>query len=109
MLSVQSNGRGVPSSAKAAPPGSIPWIRSSGAIFPRRETSSTLASGGGGLYELSDANGNVTRFRADGRIDYAADPNGNTVTAELRRVGPLGLAHAHFQGRPLPSIIIRRG
>jgi RHS repeat-associated protein len=51
--------------------------------------SSTLAPVGGGLYELRDPNGIVTRFRADGRIDYVQDPNGNRVTAAWDGAGRL--------------------
>jgi RHS repeat-associated protein len=41
---------------------------------------STLTKLSSGLFELRDQDGTVTRFRADGRIDYVQDPNSNRVT-----------------------------
>lgn len=59
--------------------------------------SSALVSVGGGLYELRDSNGIFTRFRADGRVDYVQDPNGNRATATWDGAGRL-LALAHTSG-----------
>jgi len=52
-----------------------------GGYFSGAGDSSQLTAIGGGIYELRDSNGIVTRFRANGRIDYVQDPNGNRVTA----------------------------
>lgn len=48
----------------------------------------------GAVYELRSPNGNITRFRADGRVDYMEDSNGNRVTASWNGSGQLtALAH----------------
>ena len=48
-----------------------------------------------GIFELRDADGTATRFRADGKIDYIDDPNGNRVTLAYNAAGRLvTLTHA---------------
>jgi RHS repeat-associated protein len=44
---------------------------------------STLRKLGTGVFELRDVSGNLTRFRADGKIDYVQDPNGNRVSTTI--------------------------
>jgi RHS repeat-associated protein len=64
-----------------------------GGYFSGAGDSSAL-SAVGGFYELRAPNGVVTRFRADGRMDYVQDPNGNRVTAAYDGTGRLAqLAH----------------
>ncbi len=56
--------------------------------------SSSLAEVGSGIYELREPNSITTRFRADGRIDYVQDPNGNRTAATYDGAGRLtGLSH----------------
>ncbi len=43
--------------------------------------SSSLTNLGGGIFQLREPSGTVTRFRADGRTEYVQDVNGNRVTA----------------------------
>ncbi len=52
-----------------------------GSYFSGAGDGSSLVSISGGLFELQDPKGSITKFRADGRIDYVQDPNGNRVTA----------------------------
>jgi RHS repeat-associated protein len=52
-----------------------------GSYFSGTGDSSTLVAVGGGAFELRAVSGTVTRFRADGRIDFVRDVNGNKVTA----------------------------
>ena len=59
--------------------------------------SSNLNSLGGGVAELHDPNGIVTRFRVDGKIDYVQDPNGNRVTAGYGSAGRLDIL-SHTSG-----------
>ena len=61
-----------------------------GSYFSSTGDSSTLSSIGGGAYELRDPNGIVTRFRADGHINYVQDPNGNRITVGYDGAGRLG-------------------
>jgi RHS repeat-associated protein len=60
-----------------------------GKYFSGAGDSSELKASGGGLYELRDAEGVVTRFRADGSIGSVEDPNGNRVTAGYDASGRL--------------------
>jgi RHS repeat-associated protein len=56
---------------------------------------SALVALGGGIYELRDPNGILTRFRSNGRIDYVQDPNGNRTTAAYDAAGRLAtLSHS---------------
>jgi RHS repeat-associated protein len=50
---------------------------------------STLRRVSAGIYELRDVGGTVTRFRADGRIDYVEDANANRTTAGYNGSGRL--------------------
>ncbi len=100
MLSVQSNGAVVYLLGEGGSARVYTMDSRSGAYFSAAGDSSTLAAVGGGLYELSDANGNVTRFRPDGRINYTADPNGNSVTAGYDGSGRL-VSLTHTSGAAL--------
>ena len=42
-----------------------------------------------GLYRLTERDGSVTMFRADGKLDYLQDANGNRLTAGYNTVGRL--------------------
>jgi len=65
-----------------------------GGYFSGKGDSSTLATVAAGVYQLRDPNGIITRFRADGRIDFVEDPNANRVTAAYDGAGRLTrLAH----------------
>jgi RHS repeat-associated protein len=58
-----------------------PDSRTAGAYFAGTGDSGKLRKLAGGVYELTEARGTVTRFRADGLLDYVQDPNGNRITA----------------------------
>lgn len=65
-----------------------------GSYFPGPGDAAKLTFLGADVYELKETNGTATRFRVDGRIDYAEDPNGNRVTASYDGAQRLtGLAH----------------
>ena len=65
-----------------------------GSYYPGPGDAATLTFQGGGVYELKETNGMVTRFTADGRINYTEDPNGNRVTASYDGTQRLiGLTH----------------
>ena len=67
--------------------------RSNG-YFSRPDDNGTLVFSGG-IYQLYDPDGTVTRFRPDGRIDSVQDTNGNLVTAAWNGSGRLtGLTHS---------------
>ncbi len=57
--------------------------------------SSTLEAVAGGLYQQRTVDGQLTRFRADGQIDFVRDANGNQITASYDGSGRLiGLTHS---------------
>ncbi len=43
----------------------------------------------GGFYQLNQPNGNFTRFRGDGLVDFVQDANGNRITATWNGAGQL--------------------
>lgn len=57
-----------------------PDIRRAGAFSSSPGDNGTLRQVVNG-YELKEANGILTRFHADGRLDYIQDANGNRITA----------------------------
>ena len=66
-----------------------------GAYFSGAGDSAVLTDIGGGIYELRDPDGTVTRFRNDGKIDHVQDPNGNRISATYDRTGELSqLTHS---------------
>ncbi|MEQ1828473.1 MAG: pre-peptidase C-terminal domain-containing protein, partial [Pirellula sp.] len=62
--------------------------------------SSKLVAIGGSVFELQAVSGTLTRFRADGKIDYVADTNNNRVTAGYNAAGKLTLL-THTSGATL--------
>jgi RHS repeat-associated protein len=54
---------------------------SRGGYFAAPGDEGILTAGAGGTFTLREDNGLVTAFRADGKLDYEADPNGNRITA----------------------------
>jgi RHS repeat-associated protein len=59
----------------------------------------TLAAISGGGFTLTEANGLVTGFRADGKIDFMQDTNDNRITAGY--TGNLLTSLTHSQGQSL--------
>jgi len=57
----------------------LPDIR--GGYFPQPGDYATLTDLGGGAFSLREKGGLLTEFRADGKLDYAEDTNGNRITA----------------------------
>src|SRR5262249_53486661 len=76
-----------------------PDSRSGGAYFAQAGDQGTLRNLGGGVFSLQELDGVVTRFRADGKIDYAVDPNGNRITAGY--TGNLLTSLTHSAGEAL--------
>jgi len=75
-------------------------------VFPRDVRGGFLASPGEtatlsdrstGGYLLREANGQVTAFRADGKLDYVEDTNGNCITASYS--GSLLTSLKHSSGQ----------
>jgi RHS repeat-associated protein len=54
----------------------------------------------GGVYQLRETNGNVLVFRADGKLDYMQDSNGNRITAAYDGSGNL-ISLTHTSGASL--------
>ncbi|KKL77223.1 hypothetical protein LCGC14_2037030, partial [marine sediment metagenome] len=57
----------------------LPDIR--GGYFPQPGDYATLTDLGGGAFSLREKGGLLTEFRADGKLDYAEDTNGNRIPA----------------------------
>lgn len=68
--------------------GSTPLSPSS-TYFSSAGDSSRLRRVGSNVFELRDVGGAVTRFRADGKIDYVQDANGNRTTLSYNGDGEL--------------------
>jgi len=58
-----------------------PDSRPGGGYFAQAGDQGTLRNQGAGVFSLQELDGLVTRFRADGRVDFVADTNGNRITA----------------------------
>ena len=66
-----------------------------GNYFAQAGDYGTLARGTGGTFTLREANGLVTAFRADGKLNYTADTNNNRITAGYSSGGLLtSLTHS---------------
>lgn len=57
-----------------------PDSRYSGRYFAQAGDHATLTPLGGGAFSLREPAGLLRVFRADGKLDYAEDPNGNRIT-----------------------------
>jgi len=57
-----------------------PDSRDSNNYFPQTGDHATLTPLGGGAFTLREPAGLLRAFRADGKLDYVADPNGNRIT-----------------------------
>ncbi|MFO0799724.1 MAG: LamG-like jellyroll fold domain-containing protein [Gemmataceae bacterium] len=71
-----------------------PDDRPGGRYFAADGDLNTLAAGPGGTFRWTQADGTVTTFRADGRLDAVRDANGNTVTASYAAGRLVGLTHS---------------
>jgi YD repeat-containing protein len=69
----------------------------SGAYFTQAGDHGSLRSVGAGIFNLTEANGVVYSFRADGKLDYVADPNGNRITAGYTGDQLTSLSHSSGQ------------
>lgn len=83
------------------PTGDVLFTIGGGARYFTRQADGTyrgdpaLVTLDAGQYRLQEADGTVYGFRADGKLDYKADRNGNRVTAGYDGAGRLtGLTHA---------------
>jgi RHS repeat-associated protein len=71
-----------------------PDRRTAGAYLSETGITVKLRKLSSGLYELIKANGEVTRFHPDGRLDQVRDANGNTITAGYAGNQLIGLTHS---------------
>jgi RHS repeat-associated protein len=72
---------------------------SRGGYFDQAGDYGVLTSLGNGAFTLQEEHGLVTAFRADGKLNYMQDPNGNTVTATWS--GNLLMSLTHSSGQSL--------
>jgi len=78
-LSVQSDGTVVIADGNGTQRIFQPDMR--GGYFDQPGDHATLTNLGSGVYTLTEIDGTVTAFRADGKVDYVQDTNGNRITA----------------------------
>ncbi|MCW5631782.1 MAG: tandem-95 repeat protein [Rubrivivax sp.] len=72
--------------------------RSGGGYFSSTGDNGRLVSLGGGTYRLTEADGTSYAFRADGRLDFVQDTNGNRITCGYNGAGLLtSLTHSSGQ------------
>lgn len=75
-----------------------PDSRHPGTYFSANSDSSILTIATGGVFTLKDASGQTTTFRADGKLNYIQDTNGNRITAAYSASGQLSsLTHSSGQ------------
>jgi len=72
---------------------------SRGGYFDQAGDYGVLTSFGNGAFTLQEKQGLITAFRADGKLNYVQDPNGNTVTATWS--GNLLTSLTHSSGQSL--------
>jgi RHS repeat-associated protein len=70
---------------------------SRGGYFVQPGDHANLTSLGGGVFTVQEPLGLLIRFRSDGKIDFAEDPNGNRVTANYTGGQITGLSHSSGQ------------
>ncbi|MBI2875410.1 MAG: cadherin-like domain-containing protein [Candidatus Tectomicrobia bacterium] len=70
---------------------------SRGGYFPQAGDHATLAAIGGGAFTLREPDGLLYAFRADGKLNYVGDPNGNRITADYTGDRFTGLTHSSGQ------------
>jgi RHS repeat-associated protein len=68
-----------------------------GGYFAQAGDHGILQNLGSGIFSLQELDGQVTRFGADGRVDYIADPNGNKITAGYTGSQLTSLTHSAGQ------------
>ena len=73
-----------------------PDSRNSG-YFAQARDHGTLTALAGGAFSVREANGFVTAFRADGKLDYVQDTNGNRITAAYTSGKLTSLTHSSGQ------------
>lgn len=61
-----------------------------------------------GVYQLKEANGLITRFRANGSLDFEQDTNGNRITASYNAGGQL-TSLTHSNGKSLTIAYTAQG
>jgi RHS repeat-associated protein len=71
-----------------------PDIRAANAYFSQTGDAATLRKLAGEAYELTETNGFVTKFLADGRLDLVRDAYGNTITAAYTNNRLTSLTHS---------------
>jgi RHS repeat-associated protein len=76
-----------------------PDSRYSGSYFAQPGDHATLTPLGGGAFTLREPAGLLRAFRADGKLDYVQDPNGNRITAGYS--GNLLTSLTHSSGQRL--------
>lgn len=74
-----------------------PDSRRTGVYFSQAGDYGTLIRAGNGSFVLREQGGGQLGFRADGKLDYLADENGNRVTAEYAGTQLTGVSHTAGQ------------
>jgi RHS repeat-associated protein len=69
----------------------------SGGYFADAGDYGTLTVIGGGVFSMQETDGTIMRFRADGKLDYIQDTNGNRITAGY--TGSLLTSLTHSSGQ----------
>ncbi len=71
------------------------YVRSVGGYLPLPGDHGILTSQGGGVFLLTEIDGTARHFRADGKLDYVQDADGNRITAGYDASGRLvSLTHS---------------
>ena len=81
-----------------------PDSRTSGSYFFQAGDHATLAPLGGGAFSLREPGGLLRAFRADGRLDYIQDLNGNRITAGYSGDQLASLTHSSGQSLQILAI-----
>jgi RHS repeat-associated protein len=71
-----------------------PDSRRVGQYFSAEGDTGTLRQLPGGAYEITETSGDLTRFRADGTLEFIQDPNGNRITTSYTAGRLTSLTHS---------------
>ncbi len=80
-LAVQADGTVVVTEPGGAGRTFQPDVRDPNHYFDQAGDHGVLTPAGGGAFTLTEPDGTVTAYNADGTMDYVQDPNGNRITA----------------------------
>jgi RHS repeat-associated protein len=95
LLTVQPDGTVVVTDAAGSQRRFQPDVR--GGYFDQPGDRAVLTPGNGGTFLLREADGQLSAFRADGKVDYVQDPNGNRISADYTGDQLTRLTHSSGQ------------